>query len=98
MELAKYDIGVHVIAIALCSFKRLNTSRQKLRLIATPTNGFGNRVFNKLGQGLGVSKQRFNSGTELRLNADGRQSRGFHDPTVSRLRCKVQRTFHIATM
>jgi hypothetical protein len=61
VELAKYDIGVHVIAIALCKLKRLNTSRQKFRLIATPTNCFANRAFNKLGQGLGVSKQRFDS-------------------------------------
>jgi hypothetical protein len=61
VELAKYDIGVHVIAIALCKLKRLNTSRQKFCLIATPTNGFANRAFNKLGQGLGVSKQRFDS-------------------------------------
>ncbi len=72
MELAKYDIGVHVIAIALCNLKRLNTSRQKFRLIATPTDGFANRIFNKLGQGLGVSKQRFDSCSELRLDADGR--------------------------
>jgi hypothetical protein len=89
LQAFKHDFSIYVVAGSPRFVSGAQTTRNELCLDAAPLDARTNRCLDKLGKGLAIRQHGLDLGAEAWFYTNRRDGGGFHQPTVSQMRCNL---------